>query len=400
MQKDSMKYRALTLWLIFLLLIIDWALSLLHPLNCLPKIFRPISVDSWVSKFPIFFRSRQTPDIVVLGSSLPMAGFSITDSYLQGLDRERTNETLRTTLNCESFSVLFRNRLGISGSLDITNLTCAGCMISDVYHLIDRAVSNGIEPKVIFLGIAPRDFSDNWIPPVGQTPLWQTVDQWDAINLISSHSKSLSEKLLIIGKEISEFLRIRKDLKTSLGQMFLVFIRKPNDFIDAWSVSEKKETSSGDLPSRQNEENKSKILSSDLKTYTARYNPSNLKRFKLEEEYLKKVILLCRDRRIALIIVNMPIMPANLALLSPEASKAFRGLLCDLSSDDYVKFIQCNRSDIFVPSDFSDSVHLNVQGASKFQKLVVNSISVRDLGCLTQVEKSIPRPGKSKISVL
>ena len=376
-----MPFRSLTLWLVLMLVLGDLALAASHPFQYLPKKFRPISNDSWVSKFPVFFRSHQTPDVFVLGSSLPMAGFSLTDAGLQDPDQEQKNEKLRTTLRCDNFSNLLGQRFGGRANIAVANLSCAGCMISDVYHLMQKAVDNDVAPKSVILGIAPRDFSDNWIPPVGQTPLWQVVDEWSIGSLLTANDRPLSERLMAVGKEGSELLRMRKDLKNCLSLMFDTAVRKPDDFAASWRPFTFKPQNNGGaacvMPLQQEDE--AEIIAKDLKVYAARYSPANQTRFASEIDCLNKLIALCHEKHIALTVVDMPLTPANLALLPVDTATAYQRLIANLVSDSRVKFIQCNRPDLFLQSDFSDSAHLNARGADKFQKFVVAALSPADL---------------------
>lgn len=372
--------KALCFWLVIICLLGDFLLGAIHPFQYIPKKFRPISTDSWVSKFPVFFRSQQTPDVFILGSSLPMAAFSLTDPGLTSPDEEKTNENLRTTLRSEHFSSLLRTECGTQRLPVVVNLCCAGCMISDACHLLEKSVDNNVLPKVIILGIAPRDFSDNWIPPQGQTPLWQVVDDWTTKDLFATDVRSLSERLISIGKTVSEAMRIRKDLKNCLSVMFETAVRKPKEFVETCGIPPAHQQSASDpckVVSHKNYE--SLILKKDLQVYANRYAPSNPKRFAAEVNSLEKLVALCEKFNITLIVIDMPLTSANLALLPPETVIAYKQVISDLKVDKRLTFIQCNQSNRFLPSDFSDSAHLNALGASKFQKFVIDSFPTDDL---------------------
>lgn len=385
-----MLFRSLTLWLMVMLILADLTMAANNPFQYLPKKFRPISNDSWVSKFPIFFHSYQNPDVFILGSSLPMAGFSLTNLDLQHLEGEAKNERLRTSLQCSDFASMLRvNKIvkgGGSCSNSVVNLSCAGCMISDSFHLMEKADLNKTLPKIVFIGIAPRDFSDNWIPAIGQTPLWQVVDEWDVFSCKQFSELSIVSSINAFFKRTSSLYRMHKDLKFCLQTIFEMLMKHPSEFVKAWECKPTHDNSR-DISTCQNLEQPTKeaVLKKDLQVYKARYNPPNPARFGMERNYLEKLIALCSKDHIYLIVIDMPLTVQNKKLLSSESSGMYEKIIRDLKTDSRLFLIQCNEGNNFLDTDFSDSSHLNLVGARKFQKFIVDRLGHGQTKFVSQV---------------
>ena len=71
--------------------------------------------DSWVAKIPIFFDSNSRPQTLIIGSSLPMAAFSLFDRIYAHCLPAGNSSVLDTYTDTRYFEHRLKQDLGLNG---------------------------------------------------------------------------------------------------------------------------------------------------------------------------------------------------------------------------------------------------------------------------------------------
>lgn len=366
-----------SLVLLAILLLGDAVVRYVQPLQYIadPRL-RPIQYDPWVAKFPRFFESNANPDLVIIGSSLPMAAFGRYDSLFDKNESLSTAANLRTYLDSKYFAnLLRRNVLASKGesvkySRGIGNLTCAGCMVSDAYVICDGLLTKKQAPQTVIFGIAPRDFQDNCMPKMGDSPILQVVpscETWADVK----RARNATEFLSRLTACLSDFYRSRRKYRDVLAVTFSEWSKHPQTLSAVAAVA----APTCAVAAKANSESQSKsvskpdlkqVLEEDLATYKGRYNPFNEVRFAQENDYFRKLIKRLSDKNIQVVLVRMPITDRNQALIPAKLASGFGRALAAVKNLKGVRYIEFSPAE-FTQADFVDSVHLNETGSKKFQ---------------------------------
>lgn len=364
-----------------LLIFLELGLRFSQPLQYVadPR-FRPVRYDPWVAKFPRFFDSNVNPSVALIGSSLPMAAFGKYDrlSGKAGLKSDSDVE-LRTYLESTYFASLLNSHYGRHDQ--VSNLTCAGCMASDAYVISQALLDKKKTPEIIIYGIAPRDFQDNCMPKIGQSPIFEVIPGWVTWGDLFQFRGSPAEGLQRFFSCLSDFYRSRRKYRDVSVGLFSEWINHPQTLFACASLraEPKAEASVCNVPAvaraSGNESDKPVSKDEDLKMYERRYQPFNGERFGQEREYFERLLKACATRYVRLILVRMPLTAENAALIPAELSRRFDETLAEAVKSGRASVIDMN-SGIFVPADFVDSAHLNEIGSKKFQDNLVGKLSL------------------------
>jgi hypothetical protein len=104
-----------------------------------------------------------------------------------------------------------------------------------------------------------------------------------------------------------------------------------------------------------------------VKEYRERYRKIGERDLSEQLNFLKKVVTLCKERGISLVLVNMPLSKRNLELLPPDFYDQYRHNIATIlvSSRSDAKFVDLGSDTSFTDADFWDTVHMNHAGGKK-----------------------------------
>lgn len=364
-------------WLFVVLILIDFGISSVHPLkfvNCIK--YLPLDQNSVVSKIPEFFSSQGRPDVLVLGSSLPMTAIALCDAeYVGGINKNNVS-AIRTYTKALYLDRLLEKRFG--KHFNIFNLSCYACMASDAYLLLSRALDAGKAPRVVFWGIAPRDFMDNTVPAVGKTPVYEVLQDWRCLADIWQRHMNLCETRDFLASSTWYYFRVKADYRTFLQAVAADLLNHPLTLFDA-SAKEQSATADSlrqaDKPGSALADTSNKShLERDLANYKERYNPPNYKRYNEELVYFQKLLALCQKHNIQAVIINMPISSLNKSLIPSDLYKHYLSDSAKITANLGATFINLDKSNLFQLSDFFDSVHTNASGGKKWQDHLIGQL--------------------------
>ena len=100
-----------------------------------------------------------------------------------------------------------------------------------------------------------------------------------------------------------------------------------------------------------------------IMNYAVRYNPTNIKQMTTEYKYFERIIDICRKNNIQLSVVNMPLGPANLKALGPQAYQNYLSRINSICQAKHVPVLDLDIPPYNNGANFLDTVHLNPRGS-------------------------------------
>lgn len=381
-------------WLLVVLLAIDYAIYTTKPLKHVKAVqYLPLDQNPVVSKIPEFFNSSLKPDALILGSSLPMTAIAFCDFQYTG----EPDATKVGQVRVYTKARYLQDNLSriINQRLNVFNLSCYGCMASEAYLLLSRSIDDGRKPKYVFYGIAPRDFVDNTVPPVGQTPVYEVLADWRCLNDIFTRDLQVSQIGDLFVRYIWYYYRVKADYRTFLTAVSCDFFNHPATLFEATtrkSTLQNKEEIARPMTATQSKrlmqnttgsvctalearESKAKPQWVDNSSeYNSRYNPPNFQRYQQELSYFERLNKLCQDKQVKLVVFNMPLMDNNKNLLDKELYDRYLTDTKHLAQQFGQTYINLDTKETYKQIDYLDSAHLNASGGKKLQDNLLSAL--------------------------
>ncbi len=371
-----------TCWLVVCLFGLNWVIQTVRPLQYIKTTrYVPLEQNPLVSKLPAFFDSNQRPQLLVLGSSLPMEAIARYDAEYTGSFDQKNLNAVRKYTGARYLEHLIAQKNG--SSMSAFNLTCVACMASDAELILRRVVESGRAPQIVIFGIGPRDFIDNIVPDVGKTPVCQLLSNRIGLPEIFSQSRSFDETRDLLLGQMVYLYKARGDYKTMLTGWACDVFSHPADLyesnqmakIEKHEMSVKAQTES--KPVATDAAKRSQFA--DLPEWKERYLPANFERFEKEKVSFQNMLATCKKNGIRMIVVNMPITSENKKLIPEKLYARYQNEICKMPAQNGDEMLDLDASDAFKLTDFYDSAHVNAQGGKKVQELMVSSAKTLSL---------------------
>ena len=331
-----------------------------------------------------YFNSNQVPDLMVLGSSVALGSSFHSDAvfgYVNGKRKQGDTDYV----GAYYLKRLLKEKTG----LDLNCMTAAsvGAMASDAWLVVSKAVEFKKAPKVIVYELVSRDFFDASMPVLGSTPTFKKLaachpsqdgkglpkpimDAFDwtmCSPLVTASSIILSDMRFLTDPDRFKFsvdslasatsfaYQNRSSFKEWLTDQSCLLLHRQASIHEAISkqlIEQKKKNPFAALNGR----------AYDGKVFDTR--PQE-KRYESELVYYTKLLKLCRDNSISLIVVNMPVRSDYPPKVPDGLKKRFPEEIFALAHQYGADCIDMQRSDVFQDKDFLDLIHLNETGCVK-----------------------------------
>ncbi|MCC7528249.1 MAG: hypothetical protein IT342_06990 [Candidatus Melainabacteria bacterium] len=382
-----------SIWIMVLSSFTCWFVVCMVGLNCFIQTIKPLQYikttryvpleqNPLVSKLPAFFDSKERPQLLVLGSSLPMEAIARYDAEYTGSFDEKNLNAVRKYTGARYLEHLIAQKNG--SSVTAFNLTCVACMASDAELILRRVVEAGRAPQIVVFGIGPRDFIDNIVPAAGKTPVCQLLSNRITLSEIFSQTRSPDEtRDLFIGQLVYPY-KVRGDYRTMLTGWACDLFSHPADLFESQQLAKLSQKQMPMHAAKSASESTRRIAPkppqfADLPEWKERYLPANFERFEKEKASFQNMLAICKKNGIRMIVVNMPITKENRKLIPEKLYARYQNEICKMPAKFGDEFIDLDANDAFQLSDFYDSAHLNAQGGKKVQDLVVSSAKTLSL---------------------
>lgn len=356
---------------------VDLWIGLTHPLS--KAVTANLDRSETFSTACVYRSQAQAPDVVLLGSSLMVAPVMQAEAMHLGRPFPRFEHRQATFI-----SDLLSSTVGAR-----PNVFCfavAGEAVSDAYLIAKHVLVGSKKPKVIVYGLAPRDFQDNTCPGIDSTEAFNVLsDLNDVKDVAGKNSFSFDRSANLVLARVSSLWKYRNDIRA----VATLRLKKSMERVLPWVVFDKYDQYGNLGPHRKGqypEEAIGKIQafpnvamenSGYIKTiqqYIRRYRPENKPAVEQQFEHLDKLIKLCHENQIELLLVNMPLSKTNIGLLPDGFHKNYLSRLQDICQQSNVQLLDL--SSLYNGEEsYTDTVHLKPDVSKAFLSTLVNEMS-------------------------
>jgi hypothetical protein len=362
-----------------LLLIVNCFLWTLSPLSSVDPESLP-SAHTWVWwATHEYLGQRQTPSVVLLGSSLMMHPISRLDA-----------DTLNTDLDyvhhhySKYIGDAIDTRLG-TRQTNCFNFALPGGMVSDDY-MITRALFHGEKkPRIIVLGLSLRDFIDNGVHCAASTPAFKYLQRYTQTDdLVDISMPQIWQQLdywqgkcfYLWGKKLDLQVVLSQATKSYLAPLAGRYLAasKLNDLDPARNLPSnlRSEVEEGMFIVKTHQ---AYSFEDNSQEYIKRYRNGNSSLFAIQTKFLDKLMMLAQSENIKVVIVNMPLTPTNMSLMPPGYYQKYLATLNTEAGRYGAPLIDLNGNKTFVMPDFYDTSHMNSQGGKKLADAIISTLS-------------------------
>ncbi len=311
---------------------------------------------------------KQRPTVMLLGSSLIMHPF-------WAMDAEK-NPHLPDIFHYHGSTAL-EDKLADAGAPKqrVYSLAIFGEMISDAYIYVNDFMKGDKKPDVLMFGIAPRDFSDSDLPaPMATFTFKRLVGMDNFPRYAESFLPGWNDKADFVASHSCFFYGKRWRLQHEVQRVvdrFYNALGIPKENAASVAKPDPDKNTAGFMLNGSAQER----WSNSEKEYRRRYHGIGEKDLSIQEGFLKKVLDVCAERHINVVLVNMPLAKKNRDLMPPGFYSRFRAKISSVAARPGVRFVDLGESPDFTENDFWDTAHLNHFGGHKLIDQIAPAIA-------------------------
>jgi hypothetical protein len=311
------------------------------------------------------------PDIVLFGSSQMGSAMVASDAKLLYEAVDSLTHRRAATLEHELAARFGRKVTAFS-------LASPGAMCSDAFMASSTLFKNGKKPKLVVIGISPRDFIDNTMPYPGATEPFKFYSQFVNPGALTKHSYDGAFAWLQYGMEnlptrkLGTFVQASltasgdaADAKTKANNALAAIMGGGEAVPGKWLVP-------AVIPP---------MWTDNTKEYKVRFKNPHPHVYGAEKAFFEQFLAKMESENVSVLVVGMPSLPMNRALLPNEFWSEFRNNLIATTKRHGAEWMDLSDNAKFVKSDFLDTVHLNAEGGEKLFSLIAQSIRDRSHLC-------------------
>lgn len=324
----------------------------------------------WLTKE--YVDTQPSPDVVVLGSSQINTAVLATDAH--------ESQQVIDTLTHREITSLERRLNDVSGgNLKAFNAAIAGSVASD-YYMVAKALFGGYaKPKLVIIGVSPRDFIDNQLPVASATDPFRFFSQFvdtgkltelaypDPITRLNAQIALTFDKLPLrqVHSIVDTYLLGQKkdETKKHSGNALLAAVSNAAQVVKPgeWMIP-------ANMPP---------IYVDNSYEYVKRYKDPNPPTYPIQLAFFDELLSWLAKENVKVLVVGMPTRPENRALLPPAFWSNYRITLKALCERNGAYFVDNSHCSDFEKSDFVDTVHMNASGGAKILDVFAEGIAKR-----------------------
>ncbi len=330
----------------------------------------------WMAKG--FLDQASPPDIVLLGSSQMNSAARATDAKL-----------MNRAVDC----VLHRQVYGLEKAMDlaglphqnVVNCSLDGAMASDYWMTARALLTDDHRPKIVILGISPRDFIDNKLVSASATEPFRFFSRYVDSGKLSS--LAYPDPIARMGARLEWTVNslptraLHGSIENLLGsnqirgdkpqtQEVLGIVRDSQMMVKPGEYMEPAKTEG--------------VWVDNSHEYINRYKNSSPPCYPIQISFFKEFLGMMRDQNVKVLVIGMPTLPQNRNLLDGKFWVAYRSKISSICSDYKASWLDIGTSPDFDASDFIDTVHVNSKGGAK-----IFAIMAKQLGSDASLEKAM-----------
>lgn len=347
--------------------------------------------------------------VLLLGSSLVVAPALQCEAIFTGKEFKRFHQRRLTSFENYLQSSLVKE----AGSSANTNssfvrsycLAMGGQMASDAFLVAKEVLPAGSEATAgtsIVYGIAPRDFQDNLFPRIDASPIFRIfASAADLPQLFHSEPTMTSvDRTSACGERLSSLYRYRTDWQNLFAIRAKRAIEKCLPFVvfdkyyDTLALKpQKKGLLPGEAIGTPMVVPNCAVDHADWQTteeeYKRRYTPVQISRAEAQFDYFEKLLRLCQERKVNLMVVNMPLSQNNMKALPESFYKQYLSHAEQLCNQYGVEFVDLNQGQWTNNTNFVDSVHLKPENSTTFMQQLAKLTAASNLSLALKRSNSL-----------
>ncbi|HEY9791037.1 MAG TPA: hypothetical protein V6D22_11595 [Candidatus Obscuribacterales bacterium] len=313
-----------------------------------------------------WLEQRKAPDVVLFGSSQMGSATAACDAQHQFkvvdalLDRHAV--TLEDNL---------QERLG--HKVTVFNLAQPGAMCSDTYMASKALFTPETQPRVVIIGIAPRDFIDATMPYAAATEPYKFYSRYISAGKLTLTAYNDVTSWLQMGIDFLPCKRLGTYLQGLAAEGNVEHFDVPADpahntalsaVLGAGAAEPGKWLVPANIPQS--------LWMDNTKEYKHRFQRPNAPVYEAERTFFDAFLNNMQARGITVVVVGMPSLPMNRKLLKPKFWSEFRSCVAHTCALHRAQFLDLTDSPVFIKDDYLDTIHLNARGGAKLFNILAN----------------------------
>lgn len=333
----------------------------------------------WVAKG--YMEQSCAPDVVVFGSSQMGSAIACADAQLTKQVVDTATHKKLVSLETE----LFRQLGG--KPVTVFNAAIPGCMVSDV-DLISAVLfhESGLKPKVVVVGVAPRDFLDNTMPsPTGTEP-WHFFAQFVPVS--ERPAAAFTDFFTNLDWQINQHT-LRELYPLAQALLGTENANEPEAEADTKGKDKKNDTplaavlgTLGEVKAGQwlVPANIPPMWKDNTPEYKNRFKDSRHPIYITERQFFNDFLARMQRENIKVIAVGMPSLPMNRALLPDKFWVRFHSDVAAACRAHGALYVPMYDDPSYEVADYLDTVHLDASGGQKlFAKVAAAMAAQKDI---------------------
>lgn len=320
-----------------------------------------------------YFGEKKAPDVVMMGSSL-------VNSACWSADATTTYKDIDCALHhrVHTMEKLLKERLpGVEPT--VLNVSVQGAGACDYYMMTRGLMEGARKPKVLVVGIAPRDFIDNKIHNLGDTEPFMFHQRY--VEFDETVAKAYSDP----------FARAMGELEWKIGRLPLRRLHAgvASYFADGTGAETTRRKEAGDELRHALSASSQRIFPGDLVVpkvlqdaffdntaeYASRYKNPHPKQFTTQLFFFEEMLKRMKAQNIQVLVVDMPTLKRNRDMLPPAFWTNYKSRIKELCTRQNADYLYLSDSPDFVQRDFVDNVHVSYRGATKVLEKIAAEIA-------------------------
>ncbi len=349
----------------------------------------------WITRN--YLVDNKNPDIVFMGSSqMGSALFACEASYL--------DEAIDTVVHRESRYAghELKEKLGLEPTT--FNLSIGGAMASDQFMLAKALFNKDYKPRLVVIGVNPRDFIDNSMPSASATDPFRYLSPY--VKLGDLGQCAFPDLISWMDWQLNHYLPTKalgENVRSTLPKTILSWLGESEaTTASLHTVSDKGEVLA--QTSKRQIDNEKPLTTDNLlkaiygstgnirpglwkvvactwgafqdntEEYRNRYRDSNPPIYSGQKKFFEEYLAYLKSEDIDVLVVGMPSLWPNRALLPDKFWTSFRKYLATATTRYGATLLDLTDDARFDSKDYLDTVHLNSTGGTRLVKIIAEKI--------------------------
>jgi hypothetical protein len=308
----------------------------------------------------------KAPDVVIFGSSQM-------GSAICAADAQHDMKVVDALLHRHVTSLEDELATRMGQKVSVFSLASPGAMCSDAYMASKALFRDNLKPKVVIIGVGPRDFIDASLTYAASTEPFRFYMRYT----------NLGKLTFVAYNDVMSWLQFGMDALPchKLGTYLQAKAQEaPQEFQDGTAGATGLAAVLGAGPAEPGKWLVPANIPQDMwrdntKEYKNRFKKPNTPVYAAEQKFFDAFLANMQSQRIPVIVVGMPSMTMNRDLLTPKFWNKFRSNVSTVCAMHNAQFLDLTDSPVFEKNDYLDTIHLNASGGAKLFSILAKYAS-------------------------